>query len=59
MNLLFNEDQLSGMIDLGEFIKGIAVADCVIALANIMLNKENPLKACVTFLSSYHKEFAL
>jgi 4-aminobutyrate aminotransferase-like enzyme/Ser/Thr protein kinase RdoA (MazF antagonist) len=50
---------MAGLIDFGDMVHSYTVANAAVAMAYIMLGKKEPLRDAATFLSAYHKSFAL
>lgn len=51
--------EVEGFIDFGDMVHSYAVADPAVAMAYIMLDKEEPLLAAANFLSGYQQSFEL
>ena len=50
---------MAALIDFGDMLYTYTVANAAVAMAYIILGKKEPLRDAATFLSAYHKSFAL
>lgn len=55
-NVLVSGQQVSGLIDFGDLSWQPVICDVAIALAYYLLDKDDPLSACVDFLRGYQAE---
>ncbi|MGM0667729.1 MAG: phosphotransferase, partial [Bacteroidota bacterium] len=53
------EAGIAGLIDFGDMVYSYTVANAAVAIAYIILRKDEPLRDAATFLSAYKKSFAL
>lgn len=51
--------RISGMIDFGDMVYSLTVAELAIALAYTMMNKEHPLDTATQVIRGYHASFPL
>ncbi len=51
--------ETEGFIDFGDMVYSYTVANPAVALAYIMLGKDEPLRDAASFLKGYHRSFAL
>jgi 4-aminobutyrate aminotransferase-like enzyme len=60
-NLLINdsEQEVAGIIDFGDMVHTYTICELAIALAYIMMGKENPLAAAITVIQGYHSALPL
>ncbi|MEA1886855.1 MAG: aminotransferase class III-fold pyridoxal phosphate-dependent enzyme [Bacteroidota bacterium] len=57
--LSFKGPEVEGFIDFGDIVYSYTVADPAVAMAYIMLDKEEPLLVAANFLSAYQQSFEL
>ncbi|MBL8161936.1 MAG: aminotransferase class III-fold pyridoxal phosphate-dependent enzyme [Anaerolineae bacterium] len=50
---------VTGMIDFGDMTYAPTVAELAVALAYVMMGKDNPLDAAAAVIQGYHEQFAL
>lgn len=55
----FDEYIVSGMIDFGDMVYSLTVAELAVALAYAMMNKEHPLSTASDMIRAYHEVFPL
>ncbi|HDZ41583.1 MAG TPA: aminotransferase class III-fold pyridoxal phosphate-dependent enzyme [Bacteroidetes bacterium] len=66
-NIIVNPDtglfekkpEIEGFIDFGDMVYSYTVANVAVAIAYLMLGKDEPLRDAASVLSGYHKVFAL
>lgn len=58
-NLLVEGDRLTGLIDFGDIIHSWTINDLAIALAYVVLKKEDPLAAAAEVVAGYHQAYPL
>ena len=51
--------KVSGLIDFGDMVNSCTIFELAVALAYVMLDKEDPLTAAVPVVEGYHKTFPL
>jgi len=48
-----------GLIDFGDMVHSYTVADLAVAIAYVVLNKPNPIRATLQVVAGYHEEYPL
>ena len=58
-NVLVEDDKVLGLIDFGDVVYSYTVGDLAIAVAYVVLGKEDPLAAAAPVIEGYREEFGL
>lgn len=58
-NVLVKGEQIAGIIDFGDASRSSVIFEPAIALAYLMMNKEDPAQVAHQFLKGYHQSFPL
>jgi len=58
-NVLVEEEKVVGLIDFGDMVYSYTVGDLAIAVAYVVLGKEDPYAAAAPVIDGYQKEFPL
>jgi len=58
-NVLVESDRVTGLIDFGDVVYGWTVGDLAVALAYVVLGKDDPREAAEHVIDGYTEEFAL
>ena len=58
-NVLVNGDRVVGLIDFGDVVHSYTVGDLAIAVAYVILGKDDPRKAAAPVIEGYREEFEL
>lgn len=58
-NVLVNDDKVVGLIDFGDIVYSYTVGDLAIALAYVVLGKDDPFDAAAPVIEGYREEFEL
>ena len=58
-NVLVNDDKVVGLIDFGDIVYSYTVGDLAIAVAYVVLGKDDPYAAAAPVIEGYREEFEL
>lgn len=58
-NVLVDADRVTGLIDFGDIVNSWTVGNLAIALAYVVLDKEDPFASAADVIDSYTREFSL
>lgn len=58
-NVLVDEDKVVGLIDFGDIVYSYTVGDLAIAIAYVVLGKEDPFAAAAPVIEGYREQFTL
>ena len=58
-NVLVDGDEVTGLIDFGDVVYSYTVGDLAIAIAYVVLGKEDPYAAAAPVIDGYQQEFSL
>ena len=59
LNVLCEDQRISGYIDFGDMVYSCLIFDPAIALTYLMMEQEDPLRVASIFLAAYHKQLPL
>ena len=58
-NILVTNGRVTGILDFGDMVYSVLVADAAVAAAYALLDKPDPLAAIAAVIAGYHSTFAL
>lgn len=58
-NILVNEGEVTGIIDLGDAVHTSLIHELAIAMTYVVMGKENPLEWAIPIIQGYHSELTL